>query len=99
MYSLCAESPVFLIRWESIPLMPVSRRKHAVICIAHSNDIRFFPHIRIGDVKEAQGDLRGARQAYGKAKRLFDEQYPKSYEDPLFLIQKIADLDARLRNP
>jgi hypothetical protein len=55
-------------------------------------------HMRIGDAKEAQGDLRGARQAFGTAKRLFDAQYPKTYDDPLFLIQKIADLEARLRN-
>lgn len=54
-------------------------------------------HMRIGDAKEAQGDLRGARQAFGAAKRLFDIQYPNSYDDPLFLIRKIADLEARLR--
>jgi len=55
-------------------------------------------HMRAADAKEVQGDLKGARDAYGEAKRLFDEQYPNSYEHPLFLIQKISSLDSRLRN-
>jgi hypothetical protein len=54
-------------------------------------------YMRIGDAKEAQGDLKGARDAYSTAKRLFNEQHPNSYEYPLFLIHKIADLDARLK--
>jgi hypothetical protein len=54
-------------------------------------------YMRLGDAKEAQGDLKGARDAFDTAKRLFNEQYPDSYEYPLFLIQKIADLDARLK--
>jgi hypothetical protein len=27
----------------------------------------------------------------------FDEQVPKSYEDPLFLIERLANLEVKLR--
>jgi hypothetical protein len=50
----------------------------------------------VGEAKEAQGDLSGARDAFVSAKRLFDEKYPKSYEAPEYLIDKIATLDTRL---
>ena len=50
----------------------------------------------VGEAKEAQGDLSGARDAFAGAKRLFDEQYPKSYEAPQYLIYKIATLDEQL---
>ena len=50
----------------------------------------------VGEAKEAQDDLAAARNAFVIAKRLFDEQYPKSYETPRYLIYKIATLDERL---
>jgi len=50
----------------------------------------------VGEAKEAQGDLSGARDTFGAALRLFDEQYPKSYEAPQYLDYKIATLDERL---
>ena len=50
----------------------------------------------VGEAKEAQGDLSGARDAFVVAKRHFDEQYPDSYEAPQYLIYKIATLDERL---
>jgi tetratricopeptide (TPR) repeat protein len=50
----------------------------------------------VGEAKEAQGDLSGARDAFLDAKRHFDEQYPDSYEAPQYLIYKIATLDERL---
>jgi len=49
-----------------------------------------------GSAKEAKGDLAGARDAFLDAKRLFEEQNPNSYEAPLYLIHKIAELDGRL---
>jgi len=49
-----------------------------------------------GEAKEAQGDLAGARDAFSQALRLFDEQYPNSYEQPEYLIHRLAALDARL---
>jgi tetratricopeptide (TPR) repeat protein len=51
-----------------------------------------------GQAKEAQGDLAGAREAFLEALRLFDEQYPDSYEQPQYLMYKIASLDERLGN-
>jgi hypothetical protein len=50
----------------------------------------------VGEAKEAQGDLSGARDAFLGAQRLFDQQYPKSYEAPQYLIYKIATLDQQL---
>ena len=50
----------------------------------------------VGEAKEAQGDLSGARDAFVIAERLFNEQYPNSYERPEYLIDKIATLDERL---
>lgn len=50
----------------------------------------------VGEAKEAQGDLSGARDAFVSAERLFNEQYPNSYERPQYLIHKIATLDERL---
>ena len=49
-----------------------------------------------GEAKEAQGDLAGARDAFSQALRLFDQQNPNSYEEPQYLIYKIATLDQRL---
>lgn len=54
-------------------------------------------HMRVGDAKEAQGDLKGALEAYQKALKLFYEQYPDSYDGPQFLIHKISELDAKLK--
>jgi len=51
-----------------------------------------------GEAKEAQGDLAGARDAFSQALRLFDEQYPDSYERPQYLIHRLAALDERLGN-
>jgi outer membrane protein OmpA-like peptidoglycan-associated protein len=42
----------------------------------------------LGEAKEAQGDLSGARDALGAAPRLFDEQSPKSYEIPHHSLQE-----------
>lgn len=50
----------------------------------------------VGESKEAQGDLIGARDAFVSARRLFYEQYPKSYDAPQYLIHRIAKLDERL---
>jgi hypothetical protein len=50
----------------------------------------------VGEAKEAQGDLSGARDAFLGAKRLFDQQHPNSYEEPQYLVYKIATLDERL---
>jgi hypothetical protein len=50
----------------------------------------------VGESKEAQGDLSGARDAFVSAEHLFYEQYPNSYERPQYLIHKIAALDERL---
>jgi hypothetical protein len=50
----------------------------------------------MGEAKEAQGDLSGARDAFVQAQRLFDQQFPKSYEAPQYLIYKIATLDQQL---
>jgi hypothetical protein len=49
-----------------------------------------------GEAKEAQGDLAGARDAFSQALGLFDQQYPNSYEEPQYLIYKLATLDQRL---
>lgn len=54
-------------------------------------------HILIGEVKEGQGDLRGALEAYQIAEADFYEQYPNSYEAPLYLVYKASDLLGRLR--
>jgi Tfp pilus assembly protein PilF len=51
-----------------------------------------------GEAKEAQGNLAGAREAFLQALRLFDEQYPDSYEQPQYLLDRIASLDERLGN-
>ena len=51
-----------------------------------------------GEAKEAQGDLAGARDAFAQALRLFEEQYPDSYEQPQYLIRRLAALDERLGN-
>jgi hypothetical protein len=51
-----------------------------------------------GEAKEVQGDLAGARDAFSQALRLFDEQYPDSYERPQYLIHRLAALDGRLGN-
>jgi hypothetical protein len=53
-------------------------------------------HIIGGEAREAQGDLSGARHAFGEARRLFYEQHPNSYEAPLYLISKIITLDQQL---
>jgi len=53
----------------------------------------------VGESKEAQGDLSGARDAFATAEQLFYEQYPKSYERPQYLIYKLATLDERLESP
>jgi hypothetical protein len=47
----------------------------------------------VGEAKEAQGDLSGARDAFAAALRLFNEQYPKSYERPRYLIRKLGTLN------
>ena len=51
-----------------------------------------------GEAKEAQGDLAGARDAFSQALRLFDQQYPHSYEEPQYLVYKLVTLDERLGN-
>jgi tetratricopeptide (TPR) repeat protein len=51
-----------------------------------------------GEAWEAQGDLAAARDAFSQALRLFDEQYPDSYERPQYLIDRLAALDERLGN-
>jgi hypothetical protein len=53
-------------------------------------------HMVQGEAMEAQGDLEGARGAFSQALRLFDEQYPDSYERPQYLIHRLAALDERL---
>jgi TolA-binding protein len=50
----------------------------------------------VGEAKKAQGDLSGARDAFGAALRPFDEQYPKSYESPEYLVYKFGMLQERL---
>jgi len=50
----------------------------------------------VGEAKEAQGDLSGARDAFGAALRLFNEQYPNSYERPQYLVHKLGMLQERL---
>lgn len=50
----------------------------------------------VGKAQEAQPDLSGARDAFGAALRLFDKQYPNSYESPQYLIEKLGTLDLRL---
>jgi hypothetical protein len=50
----------------------------------------------VGEAKEAQGDLSEAGDAFGAALRLFDEQYPKSYESPEYLVYKLGMLQERL---
>ncbi len=54
-------------------------------------------HILVGEVKEAQGDLRGALEAFQTAQTEFYKQYPESYEAPLYLIYKSAELLAKLK--
>jgi hypothetical protein len=49
-----------------------------------------------GEAKEAQGDLAGARDAFSQALRLFGQQHPDSYEEPQYLVYKLATLDERL---
>lgn len=46
----------------------------------------------IGEGKEKQGDPQGARAAYQAALAEFYRQNPKSYEEPLYLIYKTANL-------
>ncbi len=52
--------------------------------------------IVLGNAREAQGDLVGARDAYVRARRLFYEQQPNSYEAPEYLDVKIAELNQRI---
>jgi len=42
-----------------------------------------------GEAREAQGDLKGAVEAYQLAEANFHKQYPHSYEAPLYLINKV----------
>jgi len=53
--------------------------------------------ILVGEVKETRGDLRGALEAFQTAEAEFYRQYPKSYEAPLYLIHKSAELLAKLK--
>jgi len=62
--------------------------------IANPNSIH--GHIVVGQVKEAQGDLKGALGDYQTALDEFDKQYPGSYEPPQYLILKTSLLSAKL---
>lgn len=53
--------------------------------------------ILVGQAKENQGDLKGALAAYQTAEREFYTQYPKSYEAPLYLIDKTNNLRQKLK--
>jgi tetratricopeptide (TPR) repeat protein len=55
-------------------------------------------HIIVGEAKEAQGDLAGARDSFAAAEGQFYEQFPNSYDAPQYLILKIATLEERLKN-
>lgn len=46
-------------------------------------------HILAGELKERSGDLRGALEAYQFALAEFYRQYPKSYEPPVYLMDKV----------
>ncbi len=61
-----------------------------------SNPNSIPAYILVGDIKEAQGDLRGALTAYRKAKHEFCQQYPNSSEPPLYLIYKTSSLMNKL---
>jgi len=50
----------------------------------------------VGEAKEAQGDLSAARDAFSQALRLFGQQHPNSYEEPQYLVDKLATLDEQL---
>ncbi len=54
--------------------------------------------IVVGQVKEAQGDLNGALKAYQVAEQGFYQQYPNSYEAPLYLIHKSEELADKLKS-
>jgi tetratricopeptide (TPR) repeat protein len=54
-------------------------------------------HILAGDVKEGQGDLRGALEAYQSAVREYYRQHPKPYEAPRYLIYKTTSLMEKLK--
>jgi tetratricopeptide (TPR) repeat protein len=53
--------------------------------------------IVVGQVKEVQGDLHGALKAYQVAEQGFYQQYPDSYEAPLYLIHKSEELADKLK--
>jgi len=50
----------------------------------------------IGEVREAQGDLQDALEAYQASQAEFRAQYPKSYEPPLYIIDRISSLRQEL---
>ena len=50
----------------------------------------------IGEVKEAQGDLDGALEAFGAGLTQFYQQHPKSYEPPLYTMDKIERIEEQL---
>jgi len=65
------------------------------VLVANPKVIRAL--IIVGEAKEAQGDLAGARDSYAAAEGQFYKQFPNSYEAPEFLILKIASLEERLK--
>lgn len=55
-----------------------------------------FAHILVGELKEAQGDFRGALAAYLAAESEFHRQYQPSCEPPAYLISKSTELRNKL---
>ena len=52
--------------------------------------------ILVGEVREGMGDLKGALEGYKNAEHEFYQQYPNSYEAPLYLIDKTISVTEKL---
>ena len=48
--------------------------------------------IIVGEVKQAQGDTKGALESFQDSLTRFYAQYPKSYEPPSYILDRIASL-------
>jgi lipopolysaccharide biosynthesis regulator YciM len=61
-----------------------------------ANPNSIFAHILIGELKEAQGDFRGALESFQAAESEFHRQYQPSCEPPAYLLCKSAKLRKKL---
>jgi tetratricopeptide (TPR) repeat protein len=52
--------------------------------------------ILVGEVREGLGDLKGALEGYKNAQHEFYQQYPNSYEAPLYLIDRTISVTEKL---